>query len=351
MRTTYRQLACRILRVLGPRVRVTPYSGRPINSAIVLIPELYGDTILMTPFLRALSSVAPSAQITVVGSGPGVRLLKHDSRVHETIDLRDTSSQERRALSGQTFDVLFSTKDHPSFTNLRLVRRIKASYRIGFNHPGHHGFFDHLVDRPEQMPVWEKTAGLVTPLVADSNSTEGLGPYMPDGPISPEVSEFVAEQMAFRRVIAVNLSASKAEKRWPIDRWEDLLSGVVGPIVVLAAPEHAADRLLLESRLPCVIPAPATTSLFDVGHIVKHAGFLVTTDTAAVHIASCFDTPVLALYRNPRDLAKFPPLSRVNQVLLAFDDNLASISVEKVRDGLDYFERTLPVSTSESNHG
>jgi len=342
---------CNLLRVSSRRVELSPYPLGPLNSAVVLMPELFGDTIVTTPLLQALRSIAPAAAITVVGTGPGVQLLVHDERVSRVIDMRLASREERRDLFGRRFDVLFSTKDHPSFTNLRLVRRIKASYRIGFNHPGHHGFFDHLVDRPEQMPVWEKTAGLVMPLVADSNSTEGLGPYMPDGPISPEVSEFVAEQMAFRRVIAVNISASKAEKRWPIDRWEDLLSGVVDPIVVLAAPEHVADRLLLESRLPGVIPSPGTTSLFDVGHIVKHAGFLVTTDTAAVHIASCFNTPVLALYRNPRDLAKFPPLSRVNQVLLAFDDNLASISVEKVREGLDYFDRTLPVSTSESNHG
>ncbi len=333
MRRAYRRFTCGLLRVSGRRLQPSPYSGGQVSSAVVLIPELFGDAILMTPLIRALSSVAPTAEITVAGNGPGVRLLAHDDLVSRAIDLRGSSTEEGRALFGRRFDVLLSTKDHPSFTNLRLVRRIDAGYRIGFDHPGHHGFFDHLVVRPEQMPVWEKTVGLVEPL----NSAPVTRPYLPDGPVSPAVLEFVADQMADKSVLAVNISASKPKKRWPTARWVELLTGVTGPVVVLAAPEHATDRRELESKVRGAIPSPATESLFDVGHIIRHAAVLLTTDTAAVHIASCFDTPVLALYRNARDLSKFPPLSKRNRVLLALDDDLASIGVEKVREGLDSF--------------
>ncbi len=347
MRAAYRRFTCRLLRASGRRVGPSPYSGGPVNSAVVLMPELFGDTILTTPLIRALSSAAPAAEITVVGNGPGVRLLSHDDRISRTIELRDASKEERHALFGRRFDVLLSTKDHPSFTNLRLVRRIDAGYRIGFDHPGHRGFFDHLVVRPERMPVWEKTAGLIEPLGSASNTR----PYLPDGPVSPAVSEFVAEKMADRSVLAVNISASKPEKRWPTARWEELLHGVAGPFVVLAAPEHAVDRHELESKLNRAIPSPATVSLFDVGYIIRHAAALLTTDTAAVHIASCFDTPVLALYRNPRDLAKFPPLSERRRVLLALNDDLTSISVTDVREGLKVFNPGLQVPRMESNDG
>lgn len=347
MRTAYRRFTCRLLRASGRRVGPSPYSGGPVNSAVVLMPELFGDTILTTPLIRALSSAAPAAEITVVGKGPGVRLLSHDDRISRTIELRDASKQERDALFGRRFDVLLSTKDHPSFTNLRLVRRIDAGYRIGFDHPGHRGFFDHLVVRPEQMPVWEKTMGLIEPL----GSASSTRPYLPDGPVSPAVLQFVAEQMADRSVLAVNISASKPEKRWPTARWEELLLGVDGPFVVLAAPEHATDRHELESKLNGAIPSPATGSLFDVGCIIRHATLLLTTDTAAVHIASCFDTPVLALYRNPRDLAKFPPLSKRNEVVLAPDNDLTSISVADVREQLKVFNSGRQVPRMESNDG
>ena len=92
-------------------------------------------------------------------------------------------------------------------------------------------------------------------------------------------------------------------------------------------------------------------SLFDVGYIIRHATALLTTDTAAVHIASCFDTPVLALYRNSRDLAKFPPLSERSRVLLALDDDLTSISVTDVCEGLNVFNPGLRVPRMESNDG
>ncbi|TFG62427.1 MAG: lipopolysaccharide heptosyltransferase family protein [Gemmatimonadales bacterium] len=330
LKTAYRRFACRLLRISGRRVQLSQFRGGPVNSVVVLIPELFGDTILTTPLIHALRSVAPTAEITVVGNGPGVRLLEYDDLVIRAIGLRDTSSQERQALYGRRFDVLLSTKDHPSFTALRLVRRIHASYRIGFDHPGHRGFFDHLVARPEQMPVWEKTTGLVEPLGAAPTSR----PYLPDGPVSSAVREFVATQMAGRSVIAVNISASKPERRWPTARWEELFTGVARPVVVLSAPEHAADRYGLESKYPGLLVSPATESLFDVGHIVRHAAALLTTDTAAVHIASCFDTPVLALYRSPRDVAKFPPLSGQRVAIVAPTGDLAAITSREVLDGL-----------------
>jgi len=294
--------------------------------------------IMTTPLIRALVSIAPAAEIIVAGLGPGVRLLSHDDLVTQAIDLREASKQERSALFARRYDVLVSTKDHPSFTNLRLVRQFKAGYRIGFDHPGHKGFFDCLVARPEQMPVREKVVGLVENL----GSPSSVFPYLPDGPVSPAIKEFVASELAGRSVLAVNISASKPAKRWPLARWSELLSDVTGPFVVLAAPEHSADRRELESGLSGAIPSPATESLFDVGEIVRHSSVLLSTDTAAVHVASCFDTPVLALYRNPRDLAKFPPLSKHNHVLLALDDDLTSISVAEVREGLDSLKRELP---------
>jgi ADP-heptose:LPS heptosyltransferase len=334
-----RRLACRLLGAVGRTVRPSRHDGRAIESVVVLIPELFGDTILTTPLLRSLRSAFPGVEITVVGTGPGVSLLAHDPSVHRAINIKRASAEERAGLFRKHFDVLLSTKDHPSFTNLRLVRRIGAAYRIGFDHRGHQGFFDCLVERPEQMPVWEKTPGLVEPL--HGAPEQSPRPYLPEGPVSASVREFVDTHLSNGSTIAVNISASKPEKRWPTNRWRDLLSGITRPIVLLAAPEHASDRDRLEAELAGVLPSPDTESLFDVGHIVRHAAALLSTDTATVHVASCFDTPVVALYRNPRDLAKFPPLSSHNQVLLALDDDLSSIGLDQVREGFTALEKQL----------
>ncbi|MDH3298444.1 MAG: hypothetical protein OEM96_09245 [Gemmatimonadota bacterium] len=337
MRDTYRRLSCRLLRALGRRVPPSRHDGRAIETAIVLIPELYGDTILTTPLLLALRALSPGVEITAVGTGPGVRLLAHDAAVRHAVHLRRASPAERARVFDRRFDVLLSTKDHPSFTNLRLVRRIQAEYRIGFDHPGHEGFFDALVERPDQMPVWEKVAGLVEPLGATVSTAPR--PYLPDGPVSEAVRTFVSTLVADESVLAVNISASKPEKRWPTARWRSVLAGIDRPVVLLAAPEHTADRHRLEAELPNAVPSPPTASLFDVAHIVRHAAALLSTDTATVHVASCSDTPVLALYRNPRDLAKFPPLSSRNRVLLARDSDLESIGPDAVREGLNELER------------
>ena len=99
-------------------------------------------------------------------------------------------------------------------------------------------------------------------------------------------------------VVAVHAS-SRADKRWPADRWHALLSdaGASGFDVVLP---HGADAEETESRalaaglgralVPPRLPLAAMAALLASAHAV------VGIDTGLTHLSAALGTPTLALF-------------------------------------------------------
>ncbi len=140
-------------------------------------------------------------------------------------------------------------------------------------------------------------------------------PYLPEGPVSEDIQEF-AKSLAGKKLTGINLSASNRSKEWGVDRWQTFLEKVDEEVIILSTADHIKNKKFLEDRFTQVIPSPQTVTIFDVAYLVKHMRVLVTPDTSLVHIASCYNTPIVALYRLERDLKKFKPLSQVNRVVV-----------------------------------
>ena len=81
--------------------------------------------------------------------------------------------------------------------------------------------------------------------------------------------------------------------------------------------------------------------------MVKNMRILVTPDTSLVHIASCYNTPIVALYRLERDLKKFKPLSEINRVHVTPTGVIDDIAPADVLESYYSVIETLKASDSE----
>jgi ADP-heptose:LPS heptosyltransferase len=321
-------IGIRLLKSLFGTIEETAPTGAVPGSIAILAQERFGDVILLSPLLRILKRAVPAIRIAAVSVTSSADYLRYDANVDAVIRAKPPTLQALRHLSSQRFDMVFNTKDHPSFTFLYLTRRIRAARRVGIFHPLHEGFFDHMI-RVDPLESRVKTNCALLDHLGIYYSEEDLGPYMPEGPVSKEVGDF-AESIRGKRPVGVNLSASGAPKEWPVERWMDLLRRTAEPTVVVSMPKHLELKRALEGRFDHVIPSPPTRSIFDVGRVIEQLGLLVSTDTALIHVASCFDTPVLALYKIGSDLQRFPPLSTAQRTIVAPDADLGRISAEQV---------------------
>lgn len=331
-----KQAAIGVVKLFHASVNIDEKPPEKIRSIVILAQERFGDLIVMTPLLKLLRQNYPDTELVVLGVTDIIYFLKNDPHPNVLINIKRCDKSIRKKLLARQYDLLYNTKDHPSFTFQKLTIQIRAKHKVGIFHRKQSGIFNHMIELPDALPTVEKNAALLAYL-GIRISKDDLRPYLPQDETAPEILDFV-KNTPKKELIGINLSASNRTKEWGMERWREFLARTEEPMIILSSPEHVENKKQLESEFKHVVACPATPTIHDVGVLVEHIKLLVTPDTSLVHVAACFNTPVVALYRNERDMKKFPPLSEVNRVHIT---PTAVIDDIPVKDVLESFQAVL----------
>lgn len=319
-----------ILRSVEPR---NEFEGR-LNSIIILAQEKIGDAILLTPLFKNLRRVFPKIEIHVVALSPVYPFFEYDPNVDVVYKVKQNYFAYFLSLRKKKFDLLFSTKDHPSFTFLYQSRIIPARYRIGIFHPYHKGFFNHLIQRDFHQHIIEKNLAILEFLKIPLTD-EDRRPYLPEKNIHNEVQSF-ARKISNKNCIGINLSAGEKDREWTFEKWVELLKKIDLKVVIFSTQDRNNDKQKLESMFDHVIQSPITRTIFEVGHILQYLKLLISPDTALIHVASCFNINVVGLYRSKVEhVTRFYPYLVNNQVLTSPTSRIEDIPVQQVLDAVD----------------
>lgn len=327
-RQAKRSLARSLLFFFGKAEARTAVAG-PLRSIAILAQEKLGDAILLTPLLRNLRRALPEAKIHIVALSPVFPFFERDANVDVVHRVKQDYPGYFRRIRQMEFDLLFSPKDHPSFTFLYQARIIRARNRVGIDHPGHRGFFHHLLEIDFHQHIIEKNCALLDYLgLADG--ADACRPYLPPEPVAREIAGFIG-RVQQERPTGINLSAGEPAREWPVEKWQALLQRLDGPVVVLGMPDKAGMKARLETEFAHVLPSPQTRNIYEAGEIIRHLRLLITPDTALVHVASCYATPVVGLYRaDPVHVRRFAPYRVAHRQILAPASQVAAIPVDQV---------------------
>lgn len=291
-------------------------SSLSLKKIAILVQERFGDTIVLTPLIKHLRSAYPHLEIVLVGVRSYNQFLENDINVNKLYNLRQTSSAEKNHLFSTKFDIIYNTKDHPSFTFLYLSRKIQAKYRIGIEHPSHRGYYHYLIPQKREDSVLRKNCYLLDYLGVKGWEKD-LSPYFPEGPVSKEIKLFVDQKIKDHKVTGINLSASNPLKSWRTENFVYLLNKISQPTVILSMPDKIIDKNLLEQKFKNVITSPTTLTLFDAAYIIRHLKLLISPDTSLIHLAACYNIPVVVLYRLKIDQIRFPAYSEIQKILIS----------------------------------
>jgi heptosyltransferase-2 len=100
--------------------------------------------------------------------------------------------------------------------------------------------------------------------------------------------------------IAMAIGAQFATKKLPSESMIQFLSKVDFPVVLLGGEEdvEVAKNITNTLKSHNIIDLCGKTTLFGSAAVVKKAKALVTHDTGLMHIASCFEVPILTIWGN-----------------------------------------------------
>jgi lipopolysaccharide heptosyltransferase II len=273
----------------------------PPNILLVRFSAM-GDTLLMTPLIRALRLRHPEARLTVVTRETYASLFQHNPRINEVIGWRQGSSLAElgRRLRGDRFTHQLDL--HGSLRSYALRWRVGGRWT---SYPKHRAARAALIRTkrnlyPDQRPVAERyfDAARDLDVAPDPGSLEL---FLPRATLQA-AEQFLAHHGigARRQLIAVAPGASRFTKRWPRHHWVALVHRLVdsgNDVIVLGG----AAELELAREIAAAGGAAAASAAGDfdpagTAALIKCARALISGDTGAMHLATAVGTPVAALF-------------------------------------------------------
>jgi len=312
---------------------------------VILARECYGDAILMTPMIKALKTEFPETSITMVAFTKIIYdFFSFDSNVSATYHAKRNVLRYLSKLLPRTFDVLFNPKNHPSRNFYLQSRLIRAKYKVGYHNTNHDELYDYLIDN---VPGTHESVKHMALLVALGKKAKvNHRPYVPEMPLSGEAVSFIGK-LATGTFIGINISTGTPGGRRTIEQWSELVKNFPEEqFVFFSSPDDIGKKRALEQTQENILPSPATKNLYEVLKMVEKLKLLITPDTSLVHVASCSDTPVLALYRyHPSHSIEFSPLSTQHEIIVSSTSDVVDINNGMVLTAAERMLGSLKVSS------
>jgi ADP-heptose:LPS heptosyltransferase len=299
-----------------------------------------GSIIEATPLLRALRARYPQARVvfvTFAGNAGLVRKLglctdvvtiRTDGLLHFAADTLRTMLWLHRQRVEAVLDLEFFSK----FSTL-LMYLSGARIRIGFHlndfwryslitHPVYFNYYRHITD------IYREVGRCV-----DANVTDTRLSWIDPG---PEAAARVAATLqetgwpADALLVGVNINAGDMsfERRWPLERWAELLAAVAerhpaARFVLTGAPD---ERAYVETLVPLLsadvrgrtLLTAGTWSLYEFCAALARFGLFLTNDSGPMHFAAAAGTPMVSLWGPGRPAFYAPRVPRHETVYVDY---------------------------------
>jgi|GEM_PF-130460 len=302
-----------------------PCPVESIRTAVIFIPRLIGDTLAAFPIMRALQ-VYGVEHIIIVAS-------------HQNAMIFDPIIEQSKetANNGKQSNITLYTIPPLKERDLRAIRKVaKAINRA-------HGRIDLCIDA--SIKNGRPTALFVSTLQARNNlqiSHSSLRCYAPvcahasqlyeedvslplcwsslmkdagiadvparfEIPLPDTIEDDVVQWLNSHRregnaaYGVINLDGSQPSRQIGLDTAKMIIQQLWQhyrlPMIVVCSPAGEEKATMLTRRSSHVSLPELPRSIHHSAALIKHSAFVITPDTAILHIASAFDRPTIGIYR------------------------------------------------------
>jgi heptosyltransferase-3 len=288
-------------------------------SVLVINVSRIGDTLLITPALRALAAAWPQARITVLGHPKRIEILEHLPFVAETGSITKGRAAWLGRIGGRRWDLgLVYGFDKPLVAYaLRAARRVAAFRQDD-------AALDARLFRCVEPPAFQAEHAALLQL----RLTRALG--VPDAGLRLAYAVTETETLAARAMLAERLPGAakplvglqvasfptKGYRDWPVEHFAELCRRIVAQwpaahLVLLGGELDRERNRGLAARFPGRASSFAgELSLRQSVALMSELDLYVGVDTGPTHIMGALDRPMVALYHCYSPSRLLRPLER-----------------------------------------
>jgi ADP-heptose:LPS heptosyltransferase len=344
-----------------PRWLVPAAGGRPAEPRRVLVHQSrfrVGDTLWLTPLLRALRRAFPEAALTVVAGPLSRPVLARSPHVAELVEWEPAAGEAGRRrvldqLAGTPFDTaLFALarRDKSRWLPEAMAER-GVPCRVNLEYVDPEGGETAAAPTPlfthEGWLVWGTLASprlllhALHPWLGDGAGSEDRRVDMPVTPEEEREAERVLAAAGIEdRPFSVLAPAGHSSERWPAERFAALAAWLAGEmghaVLVEGAPADAGLLAEVERRAAHPRVRAATDPLGVFTALLARASLLVSNDSAPIHLAEAAGTPTL-YFAHREKLGHSHPAGEVCWALVTEEgeeSGPAGVPVEEAREAV-----------------
>ncbi len=261
-----------------------------------------GDLILTTPLLHSIKNIFPNSTLTVISKPFGKDVLKNNPYVDTliTFDKKQNSTwQLIKQLRKEKYDVAISPhRSHRASYSLFLS---KIPFRVGFDKAGFSFLYTktvphkfdgtHEIDRNLLLltvfPQYKKNKLHTTPEIFLTEEEE------------KSFNKFNLEKKDY---ILIAPGSKWSTKRWTKEGFASVIEQLTEkgekPVIIGGKEDqqYVSEIISILKNKNKVLNLTGKTTLRESFTLVKYAKGLISNDSAPVHMAVAFNTPVVDIY-------------------------------------------------------
>jgi heptosyltransferase-2 len=272
-----------------------------MKKIVIWQTAFLGDLILTTPLVESVKKLYPESYLSIITKPFGKEVFKNNPFLDELIifNKKNMSNwQLIKKLKRKKYDIAISPhRSHRASYSLFLARIPK---RIGFDKAGFSFLYTdtvpHRFDGTHEI-VRNLNLLKVLPEYDESKIQRNPNLYLDD-----EEDVFYKNfHLKNKNYITVAPGSKWATKRWTVEGFAELINELINrkEVVVLIGSEEDreyADEILKKvEKKSEVVNIIGKTNLRQSFSIIKHSKILISNDSAPVHMAVAFNTPVVEI--------------------------------------------------------
>lgn len=308
--------------------KVDIFTYEPKKILLVRLDHI-GDIVMTTPSFTLIRKQFPFAKIYLLANSGAKNLLNGDPRIDEIIVFNWPWSQPKikGRFSWSKIKELIAVIWKIRKENIDLFIDFRGDLRFillfGFltgirirvsnSRSGKSSFLKHVSEYDVEKHEVERSADVLQCFIR------------PASPLHPELFfselELLNVKKLFEQEININFPtklaiiapySSRDVKSWPAAYFQELIrhvqsKGFTAILVGTKNDQNHASELIAEFKSH-VYSLAGKTSVRELAALVKQSSLVIGVDTGVLHLASCFDVPIIALFGSTRSV-EFRPYS------------------------------------------
>lgn len=274
-----------------------------------------GDIVLTSPLPRSLKKSHPDYEIHFLSKKANKDLLIHNPHIDKLHILTDSLSETIRELKQEKFDFILDLHHNLRSFLIKIRLGVKAQSFPKENWAKYK--MVRFKNRKIQLRhIVERYASTLS-LVESKLDEEGLELHLPEE-LEEKAKQMLVDHLpkASPQPLAIVLGAKHATKRWPADRFIELIQKLGEAVVLIGGPDALEEAEAISKAVQSpLFNSVGKLSLLESAALLKQCRAVVAHDTGFMHIAAAFGMEIYSLWGNTVPEFGMTPYKSPHQVL------------------------------------